>query len=91
MQVDFRQAEAIIAGIRQVVHILLVTFPFSNMCFVQACRGETAGCVAHGLRTVFEHINAVPRQMVFDNATGIGRRVGTKAVETRLFGSFKLH
>jgi hypothetical protein len=29
--------------------------------------------------------------MVFDNATGIGRRVGTKVVETKLFGAFKLH
>ena len=90
-QVDFGQAEAIIAGIRQVMHIFLVTFPFSNMRFVQAYRGETAECVAHGLRTVFEHINAVPRHMVFDNATGIGKRVGTRVVETKLFGAFKLH
>ncbi|WP_411734544.1 IS21 family transposase [Paeniglutamicibacter sp.] len=91
VQVDFGEAEAIIAGIRQVMHIFLVTFPFSNMRFVQAYRGETAECVAHGLRTVFEHIGAVPRHMVFDNATGIGRRVGTRVVETKLFGAFKLH
>jgi len=91
VQVDFGQAEAIIAGIRQVLHILVVTFPFSNMRFVQAYRGETAECVSHGLRTVFEHIGAAPRHMVFDNATGIGRRVGTKVVETKLFGAFKLH
>jgi hypothetical protein len=29
--------------------------------------------------------------MVFDKATGIGRRVGTKVAETKLFGAFKLH
>ncbi|WP_427016398.1 IS21 family transposase (plasmid) [Pseudarthrobacter sp. P1] len=91
VQVDFGQAEAIIAGIRQVLHILVVTFPFSNMRFVQAYRGETAECVAHGLRTVFEHIRAAPRHMVFDNATGIGNRVGTRVTETKLFGAFKLH
>ncbi|MET3812642.1 transposase [Arthrobacter sp. UYEF3] len=91
VQVDFGQAEAIIAGIRQVLHILVVTFPFSNMRFVQAYRGETAECVAHGLRTVFEHIGAAPRHMVFDNATGIGNRVGTRVTETKLFGAFKLH
>jgi len=91
VQVDFGQAEAIIAGIRQVLHILVVTFPFSNMRFLQAYRGETAECVAHGLRTVFEHIGAAPRHMVFDNATGIGRRTGTKVVETKLFAAFKLH
>ena len=90
-QVDFGQAEAIIAGIRQVLHLLVVTFPFSNMRFVQAYRGETAECVCHGLRRVLEHIGAAPGHLVFDNATGIGRRVGTRAVETKLFGAFKLH
>lgn len=90
-QVDFGRAEAIIAGIRQVLHIFVVTFPFSNMRFVQAYLGETAECVSHGLRTVFEHMGAAPRHLVFDNATGIGRRVGTKVVETKLFGAFKLH
>ena len=91
VQVDFGQAEAIIAGIRQVLHIFVVTFPFSNMRFVQGYRGETAECVAHGLRSVFEHIGAVPRHMVFDNATGIGHRVGTRVTETKLFAAFKLH
>lgn len=90
-QVDFGQAEAVIAGVRQVLHIFVVTFPFSNMRFVQAYRGETAECVCHGLRTVFELIGAAPRHLVFDNATGIGRRVGAKVVESTLFGAFKLH
>ncbi|MHA7303579.1 IS21 family transposase, partial [Pseudarthrobacter sp. MDT1-22] len=66
VQVDFGQAEAIIAGIRQVLHILVVSFPFSNMRFVQAYRGETAECVCHGLRKVFEHIGAAPRHLVPD-------------------------
>ncbi|XKH55241.1 IS21 family transposase (plasmid) [Citricoccus nitrophenolicus] len=90
-QVDFGQAEAIIAGIRMVLHILVVTFPFSNMRFVQAYRGETAECVCHGLRTIFEHTGAAPRHLVFDNATGVGRRTGKKVVESKLFGAFKLH
>lgn len=90
-QVDFGQAEAIIAGVRMVLHILVVTFPFSNMRFVQAYRGETAECVCHGLRTIFEHIGAAPRHLVFDNATGVGRRTGKKVVESKLFGAFKLH
>lgn len=90
-QVDFGQAEAIIAGIRQLLHVLVITFPFSNMRFVQAYRGETAECVCHGLRTIFEHIGAAPRMLVFDNATGVGRRTGQKIVESRLFNAFKLH
>lgn len=63
-QVDFGQAEAVIAGIRQVLHVLVVTFPFSNMRFAQAYFGESAECVCHGLRTVFEHVGAVPRHLV---------------------------
>lgn len=90
-QVDFGQAEAVIAGVREVLHVLVVTFPFSNMRFAQAYLGESAECVCHGLRTVFEHIGAAPRQLVFDNATGVGRRVGEKIIESRLFSAFKLH
>lgn len=41
VQVDFGEADAIIAGKRTTVHALVVTFPFSNMRFVQAYRGET--------------------------------------------------
>lgn len=90
-QVDFGQAEAIIAGQRMTLHMLVVTFPFSNMRFVQAYRGETAECVCHGLRTIFEHIGGVPRQLIFDNATGVGRRTGTTIIESKLFSAFKLH
>ena len=90
-QVDFGQAEAIIAGQRMTLHILVVTFPFSNMRLVQAYRGETAECVCHGLRTIFEHIGGVPRQLIFDNATGVGRRTGTTIIESKLFSAFKLH
>ncbi len=90
-QVDFGQAEAIIAGIRQVLHVFVVTFPFSNMRFAQAYWGETAECVTHGLRTVFKHMGAAPRHLVFDTATGIGRRTGTKVIQTKLFSAFKLH
>lgn len=90
-QVDFGQAEAIIAGIRMVLHVLVVTFPFSNMRFVQAFRGETAECICHGLRTVFEHIGFAATHLIFDNATGAGRRAGEIVTESHLFSAFKLH
>lgn len=90
-QVDFGQAEAIIDGERTNLHILIVTFPYSNMRFIQAYRGETAECVCHGLRTIFEHIGGVPGQLIFDNATGVGRRTGAKVIESKLFAAFKLH
>jgi len=90
-QVDFGQGVAIIAGVRLVLHLLVVTFPFSNTRFVQAYRGETAECVGDGLRRIFEHVGFAPRVLVFDNATGIGRRAGQQVIESKLFGAFKAH
>ncbi len=90
-QVDFGQAQAMIAGVMQVLHVLVLTFPFSNMRFALAYAGETAECVCHGLRTIFEHVGGAAHQLVFDNATGIGRRTGQDVIESRLFASFKLH
>lgn len=90
-QVDFGQAEAIIAGIRQSLHILVVSFPFSNMRFAQAFRAETSECIGHGLRTIFEHIDSVPTQLILDNATAFGRRCGQVITESALFAAFKAH
>ncbi|QDY67370.1 IS21 family transposase [Glutamicibacter halophytocola] len=91
VQVDFGQADALIAGHRQTLHMLVVTFPFSNMRFVRAYRGETAECVCHGLRSIFDEVGGAPTLMIFDNATGVGRRVRKKITETKLFEAFKNH
>lgn len=91
VQVDFGQADVLLAGQRQTVRVLVVTFPFSNMRFAQACRGETAECVCHGLRSIFEQVGGAPGLMIFDNATGVGRRVRQQITETKLFGAFKNH
>lgn len=91
VQVDFGQADAEIAGERMTVHVLVVTFPYSNMRFVQAYRGETSECVCHGLRTIFEQVGGAPQLMIFDNATGVGRRVRKKIIEAKLFEAFKNH
>jgi transposase len=90
-QVDFGQAEAIISGIPTVVHVLVVTYPHSNMRFGIAYRGETAECVCDGLRRIFEYAGTAARTLVFDNATGAGRRTVTKVVESKLFAAFKAH
>jgi hypothetical protein len=90
-QVDFGQARAVIAGVMQLLHVLVVTFPFSNMRYAQAYLGETAECVCHGLRTIFEHVGGAARELIFDNATSAGRRTGQQVIESRLFSAFKLH
>ena len=90
-QVDFGQAQASIGGVMATLHVLVVTFPFSNMRFAQGFDGETAECVCQGLRTIFEHVGGVPRELVFDNATSAGRRSGEVVIESGLFAAFKLH
>lgn len=90
-QVDFGQADVFLDGARVRLHMLVVTFPFSNARYAQGYRGETAECVCDGLRTIFEHVGFVPRQLIFDNATGIGRRRGEQVTESALFAAFKLH
>ena len=54
-QVDFGLAKALIAGVQRDVHVLVVSFPFSNMRFAVALPGENASVrvlrVDHVVRT----------------------------------------
>ncbi len=90
-QADFGEADAIIQGERVTTHLLVVTWPHSNTRYAVALPGETSECVCEGLRTIFEHIGRVPVRIVFDNATGIGRRVKQEVTTTKLFTAFQLH
>src|SRR5690625_3089742 len=78
-------------GKRVTTHMLVVTWPYSNTRYAVALPGETAECVCDGLRTIFEHVGRVPARIVFDNATGIGRRINKQVTMTKLFAAFKLH
>ena len=90
-QVDFGQADAILAGERTRLHFLCLSFPYSNAAYVQWFRGETAECVVQGLADLFQHMGGAPVRLVFDNATGVGRRVGAVVQLTDLFGRFQAH
>jgi len=70
---------------------LTVSFPYSNDGYSQVFRGETAECVCQGLMDIFNYIGGVPKLLVFDNATGVGRRVMDKIHETELFSRFRAH
>lgn len=90
-QVDFGEADFIIYGAKRRVHYLVVDFPFSNVGLAQVFYGENAECVCQGLLNVFTYIGGVPRRLVFDNATGVGRRVGERVRTTELFRRFACH
>ena len=90
-QVDFGEADfQEPRGVSRLSY-LVVSFPSSNQGFVQVFRGETAECVCQGLKDVFMAVGGVPHLVVFDNAAGVGRRVGQAVRESELFRRFRLH
>lgn len=90
-QVDFGECDFRVLGVMRNVHYLVVTFPFSNVSLAQCFWGENAECVCEGLKAVFEYCGGVPRRLVFDNAAGVGRRVGEAMRTADTFGRFAAH
>jgi len=90
-QADFGEADVIEDGSKRMVKYLALSFPASNAAYVQVFGGETAECVAQGLKDIFEHLDGVSSRIVFDNATGVGRRVRDKVTLSELFLRFKCH
>lgn len=90
-QVDFGVCDFRVLGIVREVHYLVVTFPFSNVSLVQCFWGENLECICEGLKAVFGFCGGVPLRLVFDNATGVGRRVGEAISTADAFGRFAAH
>ncbi|MEG1092907.1 MAG: IS21 family transposase, partial [Acinetobacter sp.] len=90
-QVDFGEADFYEENKCRRRKYLVVSFPFSNDGYAQLFGGETAECVCQGLQDIFEYIGGVPEELVFDNATGVGRRVHDLVTETALFLRFRAH
>jgi len=91
VQVDFGQADIILCGVARRIHYLVVSFPHSNVGLMQVFFGENAECVCEGLARVFTFIGGVPKRCVFDNGTGIGKRIMNAVKLTSLFARFELH
>lgn len=90
-QVDFGHADGIEHGDRVRLHDLVVSFPYSNAGYLPRFQGETAECVVNGLVDVFQHVGGVPHRFVFDNASGVGRRIGDIVHLTELFERCQAH
>ncbi len=90
-QADFGEADIIEAGVWRMVKYFTLTFPASNAGYLQVFGGETAECVGQGLKDIFTRIGGVPSRIVFDNASGVGRRVRDRVVFAELFMRFKCH
>lgn len=84
-QADFGDVDVAYRGERVRMHFFALSFPFSNMGFCQLFAGETSERVCQGLKDVLEHVGGVPHRIVFDNATGAGRKISGKVTEAELF------
>ena len=90
-QADFGQADLVIEGAMTRCHYLVLSFPYSNIGYAQVFLGEAGECICQGLKDIFEYIGKVPEAIVFDNAAGIGRRMGKEFKESEMFSLFKAH
>lgn len=90
-QADFGEADFIERGVKVRKKYLTLSFPQSNNSFTQVFGGENAECVCQGLQDIFGYIGGIPTLIVFDNATGVGRRVGDVIREAKLFRQFRAH
>lgn len=90
-QADFGEADFYLRGVKTRLYYFVVVFPYSNVGLVQVFRGENAECVCQALQNIFEFVGGIPSRIVFDNATGIGKRIGNLVRTTEMFGAFAAH
>ena len=90
-QADFGEADFIVLGARRRMSFFVLSFPFSNMGFAQVFPSENAECACQALKQIFEYAGGVPARIVFDNATGVGRRVCDGVRTTETFTAFAAH
>jgi transposase len=90
-QADFGEADFYVMGARTRLSYFVLSFPFSNVGVAQVFASENAECVCQALRNIFEFLSGVPTRIVFDNATGVGRRVCGRVSTTETFSAFAAH
>lgn len=90
-QADFGESDFLERGEMVRKKYLVLSFPNSNDSYAQVFGGENAECVCQGLADAFAYIGGVPPLIVFDNATGVGRRVGEAIHEAKLFQLARAH
>ena len=92
-QVDFGEAVAIIAGVRQKIHFFCMDLPQSDGCFVKAYPAETTEAFLDGHVTAFAFFGGVPISILYDNLKiAVARILGDgKRVRSRAFTELQSH
>ena len=90
-QGDYGVASAVIGGVEERVHELVISLPHSNARWASCSMSERSECLCESMLAVFEHIGGVPPVLVLDNATEAGRRLAGVVRESSLFSAFRQH
>ena len=88
---DFKYYDALERG--QEGHALIVSFPNSNVGWMQVFPAENQECLLSGLKRIFYHIGGVPVRLRCDNMTTAVAQIleGTERVITDGFYRFMFH
>lgn len=70
-QADFGNADFIENGVKISGKYLILSFPFSNAGYIQLLHSENMESLMEGLIRIFEHMQAVPREIWFDNTSSV--------------------
>ena len=90
-QIDFCTA-TYYRGLRKVDgYQFTMTFPKSDVSFVQCFPAQNQQCLFDGMKNIFEYVGAVPKSILFDNASTAVLTLGGKgkdAVPTEDYANF---
>lgn len=92
-QLDFGETEFILNGENIRGNHLVISFPFSNHSYVQLFPSQNQEALFQGMKNIFEHIGAVPKEIWFDNmSTAVAQiKKGNKRKLTEGFMRFTAH
>lgn len=92
-QVDWAEAEAIIAGEQVTVHLFLMRLCYSRKLFVRAFPGEKQEAFLEGHVLGFHHMGGIPQRISYDNLKTAVKRIleGRNREEQAAFITFRSH
>jgi transposase len=92
-QADLGEADFIEKGKRYNGYYVNISFPRSNGGYCQIFKGANQECLLEGLKSIFEYIGCVPKEIWFDNDSTIVKKIKQygKRDTTEGFRRFQLH
>jgi transposase len=92
-QVDWGEADVIIAGIRQTVQVFVLRLGYSRKIFVRAYPTQKQESFFEAHVHAFHHLNGVPHRLSYDNLTTAVKKVltGHTRQEQTAFTTFRSH